>query len=229
VSKAAITGLGIAVLGLLAERPMHPYEMYQLLLARREQRLVKVRPGSLYHTVDRLVEHGLARAAGTDREGNRPERTVYRLTESGSRMLTERIADLLREPCEEYPAFVLALAEAHNLDRDEVLDLLDSRIARLEHDRVEYTLMRDWGADHRVPRRYWLELDYTRAVLTAQIDWLRSMVSELTSGDLPWPTRDQETGILVPPDNHQPDDVPLPPAAQGRGHTADGIRATAKN
>ena len=36
--------LAFAVLGSLSERPMHPYEMYQTLLQRREDYLVKIRP-----------------------------------------------------------------------------------------------------------------------------------------------------------------------------------------
>ena len=50
-----LTPLAISVLALLNERPMHAYEMYQLLLSRHNNRIVKVRPGSLYHTVERLA------------------------------------------------------------------------------------------------------------------------------------------------------------------------------
>ena len=64
----ALTPLGVAALSLLVEEPMHPYEMYQLLIARHEDRLVKVRPGTLYHAVGRLEDQGLVTATGTDRE-----------------------------------------------------------------------------------------------------------------------------------------------------------------
>ena len=37
--------LAVSALALLAERPMHPYEMYQLMLQRREDRVVKVSAG----------------------------------------------------------------------------------------------------------------------------------------------------------------------------------------
>ena len=71
-----LTPLAISALALLNERSMHPYEMYQLLLERHEDRIVRVTPGSLYRTVDRLTADGLAEATGTGREGNRPERTT---------------------------------------------------------------------------------------------------------------------------------------------------------
>jgi len=43
---SAPTSLGISVLALLAERPMHPYEMYRLLLDRHEDR----RDGTIFGT-----------------------------------------------------------------------------------------------------------------------------------------------------------------------------------
>ena len=93
---ATVTPLGIAVLALLAERPMHPYEMYRLLLERHEDRRVKVRPGSLYHTVDRMAENGLVEAIGTERDGGRPERTTYRVTDTGQQELYVALRGWLR-------------------------------------------------------------------------------------------------------------------------------------
>ncbi|WP_235347412.1 PadR family transcriptional regulator [Arthrobacter sp. SPG23] len=130
--SAPLTPLGISALSLLVEEPMHPYEMYQLLMARHEDRLVKVRPGTLYHAVGRLEERGLVETAGTDREGNRPERTTYRITPAGREALTERLQDMLAEPVNEYPSFPLAVAEAYNLPAAVVLDLLDRRLLLLQ-------------------------------------------------------------------------------------------------
>src|SRR6185312_10681901 len=89
------SALGISALALLAERPMHPYEMYQLLIQRHEDRVVKVRPGSLYHKVHWLESRGLVRSTTTEREGNRPERTIYEITAAGRETLTLRVAEML--------------------------------------------------------------------------------------------------------------------------------------
>ncbi|WP_375488990.1 PadR family transcriptional regulator [uncultured Mycobacterium sp.] len=64
-----LTPLGVAVLALLRDRPMHGYQMFQTLVDRQADRIVKVRPGSLYHVVDRLAEEKLIRGrrrAGTE-------------------------------------------------------------------------------------------------------------------------------------------------------------------
>jgi DNA-binding PadR family transcriptional regulator len=71
----SLTPLAVSILALLAERPMHPYEMYSLMLERHQDWVVKVKPGSLYHTVDRLARDELVEVAGTERAGSRPERT----------------------------------------------------------------------------------------------------------------------------------------------------------
>ncbi|MDQ0819926.1 DNA-binding PadR family transcriptional regulator [Arthrobacter sp. V4I6] len=183
---APLTPLGIAVLSLLAERPMHPYEMYQLLMARHEDRLVKVRPGTLNHAVGRLEEQGLVAATGTDREGNRPERTTYAISAAGREALTERLQGMLATPVNEYPAFPLAVSEAYNLPAGVVIDLLDQRLNELEG---QLKLLFD--AEERVrgrglDRKYWIDMQYQQTMLNAEIGWIRSLQEQLGSGQLPW-------------------------------------------
>lgn len=182
----ALTPLGVAALALLVERPMHPYEMYQTLVQRSEERVVKVRPGSLYHTVDRLAGQGLVRATGTEREGNRPERTTYEITEQGNLVLSERIAEILATPINEYPEFPLALGEAHNLPVESVIQLLRNRVALI---RADLELMdagiRDIEAKH-LPRKYWINVQYSRAISEVEATWLESLIDDLESGDLSW-------------------------------------------
>lgn len=182
----AITPLGVSALSLLCERDMHPYEMYQLLIARAEDRVVKVRPGSLYHAVDRLQAAGLVRATGTERDGNRPERTTYTITDAGRAALEERLTQMLRTPADEFPAFPLAVAQAHILPADTVVQLLAARLARLEAQREFYRSGRTLIEHRQVPRRYWLDLTYQYAMVDAQITWVRQLAAEIESGELEW-------------------------------------------
>lgn len=183
---AALTPLGVAALALLVEAPMHPYEMYQLLIARHEDRLVKVRPGTLYHAVGRLEEHGLAVVSGTDRAGNRPERTTYRITEAGREALTRRLQGMLAEPVNEYPSFPHAIAEAHNLPAGVVVDLLDQRLAGLE-EQLDFLLRGEESVTAKgVERRYWIDVKYQQTMLRSEIDWIRGFQDDLRSGELPW-------------------------------------------
>ena len=116
-----LTSLGIPVLALLRERPMHGYEMFQTLIQRHADCIVKVRPGSLYHVVDRLTDEKLIRRSATARDGKRPERAIYEITDAGAEALAERVRQLISAPVHEFPQFVVALAEVDTLDSDAAL------------------------------------------------------------------------------------------------------------
>jgi DNA-binding PadR family transcriptional regulator len=188
---ATVTPLGISVLALLAERPMHPYEMYRLLLDRHEDRRVKIRPGSLYHTVDRMAEIGLVEAIGTERDGGRPERTTYRITDDGRAALAERIRTLLATPVNEYPQFPVALGEAHNLPRDEVIELLRARTRRIEGDLAECAELMRAAADRQVEEAYLLAARYLQEQLTTELRWLTDLTGRLERKELRWPNEDR--------------------------------------
>ena len=183
---APLTPLGVAALSLLVEEPMHPYEMYQLLMARHEDRLLKVRPGTLYHAVGRLEEQGLVAAAGTDREGNRPERTTYEISEAGRDALTHRIQDMLSSPVNEYPAFPLAVSEAYNLPAGVVTELLNRRLKGLTEQLEFLSAGEDRLRTKGVERKYWIDMDYQQVMLAAEIGWIRDLQDRLHSGQLPW-------------------------------------------
>jgi DNA-binding PadR family transcriptional regulator len=66
-----------AILVLLAERPMHGYEMIQEIAARSED-LWRPSPGSVYPTLQLLVDEGLI--VGTETEGSK---RLFELTDAG--------------------------------------------------------------------------------------------------------------------------------------------------
>jgi DNA-binding PadR family transcriptional regulator len=88
------TPLALAILNLLYERPMHPYEMQQLMRERGHDQVIKLKGGSLYSTIERLTAAGLITPVETTREGRRPERTVYAITETGQDELTMWLHEL---------------------------------------------------------------------------------------------------------------------------------------
>lgn len=184
----ALTPIAVAALALLAERPMHPYEMFQTLLDRHEDRVVKVRPGSLYHAVERLAGAGLAEVAGTERDGNRPERTTYRITDAGRGALTARLRELLRAPAAAYPEAALGLTEAHNLPRADVVAELSQQLDALRTDAAVLTGLIAAVRERDVLEAYWIEADRALHLRHAEIAWLDTLITRLTDGDLPWPT-----------------------------------------
>lgn len=190
-SVGRLTPLGLMVLALLAEGDMHPYEMIRLLRIRRDDRLVTITNGTMYHTVARLEKAQLVAEVGVDRDGNRPERTTYTVTDAGTAAVAEWVRREL--PRTDRPAeFRVALAEAHNLRRGEVVDLLRARrealaVARDGHD-VGYRRAVDKG----IPLQYLIELDRARALLACDLAWLDALITRLDADEIPW-------GLVFPP------------------------------
>ncbi len=176
-----LTPLGVSVLALLRERPMHGYEMFQTLVTRRDDRIVKVRPGSLYRTVYRLAEDHLIRQTATGRAGNRPERTTFEITAAGIGALTDRVRDLVATPVNEFPRFVAGLAELHHLDRDTAVSALRSRVRALEVDVAELD-----SARSAATATSWTALDYLLVTTRSKLDWLRGFADAMESGEVDW-------------------------------------------
>ena len=124
--------LALAVLALLFERPMHPYEIGVILKHRHKEESIKLRYGSLYTVIDLLLKRGLVVAKEIARDGRRPERTVYDITPAGRDELRNWMADLVGEPVKEYPRFEAALCLLPVLRPDEALALLRRRLALIE-------------------------------------------------------------------------------------------------
>ncbi len=104
--------LALAVLSCLYERPMHPYEVSQTLRTRAKDESIKLNFGSLYSVVESLEKRGFIVARETVREGKRPERTIYEITDAGKRELIDWLSELVSVPVKEYLSFEAALVVA---------------------------------------------------------------------------------------------------------------------
>jgi len=185
MDTARLSPLGVIVLALLRERDMHPYEMMRMLRARGRERLVPITNGTFYHTVSRLESAGLIAEVGIDRDGNRPERTTYALTGEGSAVIGEWVRREL--PRIERPVeFRVALAEAHNLERDEVAELLGERRDALAALSGSLRDMLAGASERGIPRQYLIEVEREHALLTADLAWLDDLIPALADGSVPW-------------------------------------------
>jgi DNA-binding PadR family transcriptional regulator len=184
-----LTPLAIAVLALLNEQPMHAYEMYQLMLARHQDRMLKIRPGSLYHTVERLAGQEFVRVTGTERAGNRPERTTYAITATGRKALDERIRTGIGKYEYEYPLFPVLLSEAHNLEDEDAAARLRLRVEQLDVAVAEVEAITADAAARGVPEQFWMVADFQRAQLVSERDWLNTLIKRIESKDLAWSHR----------------------------------------
>lgn len=175
--------LAVVLLALLAEAPMHPYRMQQLIKERGKDSVANVaQRNSVYQTIDRLERSGLIAVRETAREERRPERTVYQLTDLGRDTFRDWMRTMLSTPAREFPEFPAALASLMLLDPGEVRQQLEARAAKLE---AELTSLGD-NVPAEFPRVFLLDDEYREALARAELRWLRSVIEDLRSGQLTW-------------------------------------------
>jgi DNA-binding PadR family transcriptional regulator len=177
--------LGLALLALLVPgRPMHPYEMVTVLRRTGKEQDMKIKWGSLYTVVQNLEKHGFIEATGSNREGRRPERTVYAITDAGRAELKDWLHELVAVPEKEYPRFEAALSVLGVLSPDEVTALLEERLRALDES-VATARAELEQALAVVPRLFLIEAEYALAIREAEVAWVRSLLTELVDGTLP--------------------------------------------
>jgi len=182
--RATSNPLALAVLACLFERPMHPYEMAATMRERGKEQSIKLNYGSLYTVVDNLAKHGLIEAVEARREGRRPERTVYQLTDAGRVRLDAWMSELLATPVKEYPQFEAALSLMPVLHPDHVLALLRERTSALEKEITMGRLMLGTASKAGLPRLLLIEGEYHLAQREAELAWVRDLADELEAGTL---------------------------------------------
>ncbi|WP_406001852.1 PadR family transcriptional regulator [Streptomyces sp. NBC_00829] len=173
--------LALVVLVLLSERPTHPYEIAQTIRQRGKENSVKVNLGSLYTVVQNLEKHGLVEVTAVQRQGNRPERTLYGITDAGREEMAAWLSDLLAVPDREYPLFETALSLMGVLPPDEVVALLTARLATLD---LQIAAAR--GAlqmlHATLPRILVVENEYQLHMIEAEVEWIRGFLKEIEQG-----------------------------------------------
>ena len=175
----------LLVLAMLNERPMHPYEMLRLVAERDKHSVVNVKRGSVYHAVERLQSAGLVEEQETSREGRRPERTVYRLTEAGQDEVRTWMFDMLRRPKDEFPEFTTVVAFLPVLTAQEVASALRHRLIVLDRTIGGLEATGRTIGD-RIPRVFVIEEEYQLAMVRAERAWVAGVLADLESGRFSW-------------------------------------------
>jgi len=178
--------LALAVLSYLTVKPMHPYELSRTLRDNGDARSIKFNHGSLYMVVQQLAKAGFIAEQETSREGQRPERTVYAITDAGRREVRDWLSQLIGQPDHEYPHFVAALSLVAALPPGEVVPLLHHRLEALAGQRAEIQAMIDDSLNQGVPELFLVEEEYRLALLDAESSFVTKFIGQITDPETGW-------------------------------------------
>ena len=165
---------------------MHPYELAATMRERHHDEFIRLNFGTLYHTVEVLERNGLVVSVEREKEGRRPERTIYELTEAGRDLLVKVVSEILARPTREYPNFAAGLMFMHHLEAHQAAQLLDERVAALAAKTEKLTRVMAELRTAGVTRLALIELEHKIAMLEAEREWVRKLEREITDGRLEW-------------------------------------------
>jgi DNA-binding PadR family transcriptional regulator len=183
--KRSTSSLG--VLGLLYEKPMHPYMMQHLIKERGKDTIINMSPrASLYQTISQLEQAGFIRVKEIVREEKRPDRTVYELTDAGRQTLQAWLQEALSTPTREFPEFPAAISFLPLLSISDAIRCLDSRVDALKKkvSEIDEHFLQAKAMD--LPRLFMIEDEYARIAVEAELNWVRTLLEDLRSGNLAW-------------------------------------------
>ncbi len=176
--------LALAVLSLLTERPMHPYEMAAMMRQRGLASTVKLNFGALYAVIETLHRLALIVPMETRRQGRHPERTIYATTEAGRAEFFDWLRVLIRTPAIEYTQFVAGLAVIAHLSPLEAVALLEDRMHSLSEKIQEQHSDLETGKQRGVDRLFLIEDEYRLAQLESERGWIQKLIGEIRDGTL---------------------------------------------
>lgn len=185
MSKRKVSNpLALAVLALLGEKPMHPYEIAATLRQRQKDDSIKLNYGSLYSVIETLSRSRWIEPHEKEKAGNRPERTVYRLTEAGGHELSDWMGELVSRPVKEYTQFEAGLSLIGVLTPEEAVGLLMERCRLLEIEIEQAGAVRSYARGEKLPKLFMIEFEYRNMLRAAELSWVRELIDDIAAGRL---------------------------------------------
>jgi len=180
------SSLALAVLALLEEAPMHPYRMQQLITLHGKDKVINVsQRASLYSTIDRLARDGMIRVSEVERDGQRPERSVYEITDAGRATAYGWLTDMLSVPKRGFPDFYAALAHAPILTPGTLRKLLAGRRNLVA---AEVAGLRDeiTRSSTFLPSIVLLDAELMCRTRSTELEFIDDVLAQLDSGAMTW-------------------------------------------
>ncbi len=178
-----------AILGLLAQRPRHGYELrsaFSAVVGGDENWDVK--PAQVYTTLERLEEAGLVRRSSDLGEGEEPGRRIYAITPEGEGALREWFSSSVT-PDHQRDEFFIKLMTGLVSGEADPTQLIQAQRAQLYQELHAATTQRD-GYDPQAEMAQILLLDKAIMHLEADLRWLditESRLEEVKRQPLPEP------------------------------------------
>lgn len=177
----------VALLGVLAATgPRHGHDIRRIIAAWRLDWWADLQPGSVYSGLARLASRGLVREVRVERDGKRPQRRVFEITESGRAELQHLLHVCLIDVRRTARPADIALQMNGLVDQSDMRQWLHERVKALEASSAywETATLRELEPGYE-PALWEMVLDlfdHERRLVRAELDWSRHVLERLNAG-----------------------------------------------
>lgn len=170
-----------AILGLIAEKARHGYEIEQVIEERGMRDWTEIGFSSIYYLLNKLEGEGRVRGSLEKGPGRGPARKVYHVTASGMEALKETVITSLAVPARSPSPLHLGLANLPGISPEDALSALALHVRALASDRERIETRRRSQA----PLPFFVDamFDYSLAMMDAEIGWLEKTIRRIESGE----------------------------------------------
>lgn len=172
----------LILLALLRDKPMHGYELQQLIQNSRMDTWTNLLSGSIYYALNKMEQEGLLRTEAEERTGARL-RKIYAITEAGEDMFQQMLRQSLTIlPHSVKSDFSLGLIWIQHLPKEESIPLLQQNLQQLEE------TLELWRAGREIKGQYGLNpfaeasFDNAMALLELDINYVKRIIQLVEHG-----------------------------------------------
>ncbi|MGW6375802.1 PadR family transcriptional regulator [Rhodococcus sp. NPDC055112] len=174
---ADLTESEVTVLGLIAERPRHGFDLEKVIDERGMRQWTQIGFSSIYYLLGKLDKRGLIEEVAAVAGGPGRPRRVYAITAAGRAAAAERTAQLLAEPSATTAPVLVGMANWPLIPPAESVAALLRRSDALLRKRAEVLAARD--AQQPLPDFVEAVFDYSVVMLDAELSWVDRTLTSL--------------------------------------------------
>jgi DNA-binding PadR family transcriptional regulator len=168
-----------AILGLLAERPLHGYELDEVIAQRGLREWTEIGFSSIYFLLGKLEQKGCIRQK--DAPASPKARKEYEITAEGRERLGVAALAMIADPVPRHSPLLVALANWPALDRTQALAALRQRRGSIAADIERLRARRQ--AQQPLPPLVDSLFSYGLVLAEAELRWLDATIGELEAWD----------------------------------------------
>ncbi|MGQ9666705.1 MAG: DUF4388 domain-containing protein [Anaerolineae bacterium] len=171
----ALTPLDLLVLGLLQERPMHGYELFQLIKTERIDRWFNISMPGVYYALGKLRDRGYVSEI-RQRRGS-VDKAIYRLTDAGRQAFFEALETHVAGHIPIHFDYDLSIYLLNRLPVERALTLMERRLESLRQWQIQ--VREEMEENSELNPRLRAIFDHTLRFITMERMWMGELIESI--------------------------------------------------